>query len=85
MPRSIEMNGGFRKKRTDEEKQLMIKLQIAMIVCGSAMMLTGFITLYMQIYSSGLHPYWTAWMIAIALTCAGLGFAGWLRSWESRH
>ncbi len=85
MSRCIEMNGGFRKKHSDEEKHLMTRLEIAIIACGSALILTSFIGIYIRISSSGPHPYWTAWFIVLCLTFAGLSFASVLREWKKRH
>ncbi len=73
------------KGTRSSEKHMMTRLQIALIACGSALMLSSFIGIYTQISSSGPHPYWTAWMVVLSFTVAGLAFASALRQWEKRH
>ena len=67
---------------------MMTKLQIAMIACGSVVMATTFIGYYAPFFLGGPHPYWTAWMVVLAVvafTVAVLSFASARREWKRRH
>jgi hypothetical protein len=53
----------------------MTRLQIAMIVGGSALIVTGIIGFYLEVFASGSHPYVYAWLAALSFAVAGLSFA----------
>jgi hypothetical protein len=58
---------------------MMTKLQIALIACASALAISGVFSIYMHIVSRELPPHWTAWMVFLSFTVAGLSFA---RVWK---